>query len=219
MRVSETYGKEDIMPITSHFHIGYLLLLPYLDEVLQDGSTRMAHLLKQLQYKNIKTSIDLVTDEGNLYKKVVIPTLKYVNYLIINEIEASRIAEIELFEDNKLNLERLKLISIKLKALGVQDLIVIHAPEFGMIYDGVNHVVVPSLNLPKSFIKSSVGAGDGFCAGILYGIQNNYTYEDMLRLASCVAAGVLNSETSQSHITLLNNFMELEKKYGRKKLC
>lgn len=218
MRVSATYGMEKITSRTSHFHIGYLLLLPYLDEVLEDGSTRMAHLLKELQDAGIKTSIDLVTDEGDLYEKIVVPALPYVNYLIVNEIEASRIAGIKLYEDNLQNIEKLKEICAILKQKGVNDLVVIHAPEFGICYDGKDFIIVPSLDLPKEFIKSSVGAGDGFCAGTLYGILNDYTPEEMLRLASCVAAGVLNSDTSQSEIKSLKEFKALEERFGRKKL-
>lgn len=150
---------------------------------------------------------------------IVIPSLPYLDYLIINEIEASRIVDIDIYNDkDEIDIEKVKLVAKKLKELGVKELVVIHASSFGLIYDGKEYYILSALKLSNSFIKSSVGAGDGFCAGILYGILNDYNNIDKLRLASCVAAGVLNSETSQSEIKGLENFLQLENKYGRIKL-
>lgn len=213
LRVSNIYGKEKIECTTSHFHLGYILLLPYLDQITENGRTRLSYLLEELQQKGIKTSADLVSEESDRYADIVVPSLSYLNYLIINEIEASRIVNINIYKDNQINIEKVKEVAYKLKSLGVKDLVVIHSSSFGLIYDGHNYTILPSLTLPSNFIKSSVGAGDGFCAGILYGILNDYEHLEMLKLASSVAAGVLNSDTSQSKIKGLKNFLELEKKY------
>lgn len=219
LRVSNIYGSDEILCNTSHFHIGYLLLLPYLDEVIVNNRTRLSYLLENLQNRGIKTSADLVSEESNRYKEVVISSLPYLNYLIINEIEASRIVDINIYnKDNEIDIEKVKLAARKLKDLGVKDLVVIHSTNFGLIYDGKEYYILPSLKLSNGFIKSSVGAGDGFCAGILYGILNDFNNTNKLRLASCVAAGVLNSESSQSQIKNLKNFLQLEEKYGRIKI-
>lgn len=216
--VNHLFGSSHIACKTAYFHIGYVLLLPYLDAV-EDGAPRLAKLLKRIQEQGVNTSIDLVTDESDRYQQVVVPTLKYVNYLIINEIEAQRISGVNVFTKNKLDVEKLKKAAIKIKALGVNDLVVIHAPEMGLIYDGNTFEMVNSLVLPNDFIKSSVGAGDGFCAGVLHGIMHGYSYDKTLRLASCVAAGVLNSDTPQAVINGEHNFFSLENIYERGTTC
>jgi len=216
LAVNNEFGKQKIKCETKYLHLGYILLMPYLDEII-DGKPRVLNWLKEFHQQGIKISIDLVTDEGNRYKEVVIPILKYVNYLIINEIEASRITGINIFKEGKLQVDALKEAALKLKELGVIDLVIIHAPSLGLIYDGKKLEIIYSLNLPKEFIKSSVGAGDGFCAGALYGIMNNYNYKETLKVASTVAAGVLNSNTPQAKIKGLKNFLNLENQFGRKK--
>ena len=44
-------------------------------------------------------------------------------------------------------------------------------------------LAVPSLELPQGFIKGSVGAGDAYAAGCLYGLYNNY---DDRRILNCL---------------------------------
>lgn len=48
LRVSNIYGNDKIFCNTSHFHIGYLLLLPYLDEIIENNRTRLSYLLEEL---------------------------------------------------------------------------------------------------------------------------------------------------------------------------
>ena len=55
---------------------------------------------------------------------------------------------------------------------------------------------MPSLRLPDGFIKGSVGAGDAFCAGCLYGIYNGYDDRRILEFASGAAAYSLAAEDS-----------------------
>lgn len=214
--INSKYGSKGITCKTKHLHLGYLLLLPYLDEIV-GGEPRLVPLLKDLRNKGIKISVDLVSDEGNRYKDVVVPILPYVDYIIINEIEASRITGIEVINNNRLNVESLKKAMISLKELGIKELVVIHAPEIGLIYDGKNFTELSSLEIPGEIIQSSVGAGDGFCAGILYGIIKKLSYLDMLRIASCLAVCVLMSRRPQSEISGIDNILKLEENYGRRK--
>ena len=68
------------------------------------------------------------------------------------------------------------------------------------------------------FIKGSVGAGDAFCAGTLYGIYNGWGDEEILKFASASAACNLFAENS---IDGLREKAEIEKiaaKYGRKEM-
>ena len=50
------------------------------------------------------------------------------------------------------------------------------------------YVEVPSLKLPKGFIKNTTGAGDAYCAGVLYGAHEDRSLEDSMKLATASAA-------------------------------
>ena len=47
---------------------------------------------------------------------------------------------------------------------------------------------IADILLTEGYIKGSVGAGDAFCAGCLYGIYNGFSDKDILEFASGAAA-------------------------------
>jgi sugar/nucleoside kinase (ribokinase family) len=72
------------------FHIGYILLLPALDAEDEEYGTKMARLLHHVQEKGMKTSIDVVSESGDRFARLVTPALKYTDYCVINELEAQQ---------------------------------------------------------------------------------------------------------------------------------
>ena len=131
----------------------------------------MARFFHDVKARGIETAMDVAStkDEG-LMQRLVIPSLPYTDYLIVNETEGGMIAGIEArSEDGGLKREALPEICRKLMALGVRKCAVVHAPEVGCALDASgNYCEEPSLRLPKGYIVGAVGAGDAFCAGILY---------------------------------------------------
>ena len=80
----------------------------------------------------------------------------------------------------------------KLKAMGVARRAVIHCPEAGYGLDEANRFChVPSLRLPEDYIKGTVGAGDAFCAGVLYAAYKEMPLAEALHLGCCTAAASL----------------------------
>lgn len=68
--------------------------------------------------------------------------------------------------------------------MGVQKCCVLHAPEMGCAVDSEgNYVEEPSLKLPDGYIVGTVGAGDSFCAGILYSIYKKLSMDEALKIA------------------------------------
>lgn len=201
---------------TKYLHVGYLLLLPYLDEIDEQGRTRMSYWLEKISKQDVIVSCDIVTEESDRYFNVIQSSLPFVNHLIINELEASKLAGIGVYEADKLNVERVIKCAKKIKSMGVKDLVVIHAPSIGIIYDGDVITKLNSLNIENADIVNSVGAGDAFCAAIIHSIILNKLPNDMLRVASCVAADVLMSQTPKPTLNAIESFLELENKYGRR---
>ena len=198
------------------FHIGYILLLDQLDKQDEQYGTRMARLLHNAQQKGLKTSIDVVSESGDRFKKIVSPALKYTDYCVINELEAQQVTDVLLRDnDEKLHPENMEEALKKLKGLGVSTWVVIHCPEGSFCLDeNDNYLAVPSLCIPKEDIKGTVGAGDAFCAGILYGAWKEWSIKDSVRLATCSAAAALSERGATEGLSSVENVMKLEEKYS-----
>ncbi|MFA5692477.1 MAG: carbohydrate kinase family protein [Acholeplasmataceae bacterium] len=208
------FGKNLKEVTTKHFHLGYLLLLPYLDK-LKNNETKASLWLKKLKEQGITTSCDLVTEDSNRYIEVIKPSLPYIDYLIINELEASKLSKIDIYDNEELNLNKLIKCAEVIKDMGVIKEVIIHSPKISIIYNGSETIKLKSLNINSKDIINSVGAGDAFCAGILYGIINKKSSIEKLRIASSLAVSCLFSNTPKPIHNSLEEILLLEKKYGR----
>jgi sugar/nucleoside kinase (ribokinase family) len=104
----------------------------------------------------------------------------------------------------------------KTMAEGVRDRVIVHCKEACFALDAKgNFTEVLSLNVPKADIKGTVGAGDAFCAGCLFGIYNNYTDQQLLEFASAAAACSLLEANAVDGMRNRNDVQQLAKKYGR----
>ena len=197
------------------FHIGYILLLDKLDEEDSEYGTKMARLLHTAQSKGMKTSIDVVSESGNRFKRIVSPALKYTDYCVINELEAQQITSVLLREeDGTLYEENMPLALHAMKALGVSTWAVIHCPEGAYALDeNDEYFATPSVPMPKSDIKGTVGAGDAFCSGVLYGAYKKWTLRESVRLANCAAVAALSERGATEGLASIAEVMKFEEKY------
>ncbi len=178
--------------------IGYILLLNAMDTEDSEYGTVMARAFAKFQQMGLKTAVDVVSENSGRFTRLVIPALKYVDYLILNELEAGWTAGIPLRnEDGKLCGERLRQVAEQLLMAGNSELVVIHMPEGGyaLTRDG-EEVKIASFLLPEKEIHGTVGAGDAFCSGVLYGLEKMWSLEEALRLGSTLAACNLFSPTA-----------------------
>ena len=197
------------------FHIGYILLLPHLDEPDAEYGTKMARLLHRAQKMGMKTSIDVVSESGDRFARLVTPALKYADYCIINELEAQQTTGVCLRDENgKLHKENMPIALEKLKQLGVSTWAVIHCPEVGCgIDENGTYWEVPSLKLPQGFIKGTVGAGDAFCAGVLYAAEMDMSMEKALKLGACTAAASLREVGASDGVETAEEVLKLYEVY------
>jgi len=192
-------------------HIGYILLLDSLDEEDSQYGTKMAKLLHEAQSRGIKTSIDVVTEAGERFKKLVCPAMRYTDYCIINEAEAQATTGIALrTEDGKLLKENMLPALQKMKDLGVSTWAVIHCPEMGCGLDeNGNYVEVPSLKLPEGWIAGTVGAGDAFCSGVLYGAWKEMNLKSAIELGTAAAACSLSQPGATEGMRPVSEVMQV----------
>ena len=187
-------------------HLGYFLLLDKIDS--GDGEK----MLKMAQEKGIKTSIDLVSENSDRYS-LVLPCLKYVDNLIINEVEAGAITGIEPKRENLVEIAK------KLKSYGVSERVIIHTPELGVCVSETGGELVPAYALPENFIVGTTGAGDAFCAGALLGIYQGKTDKEILEFASGAAVAALSKADATSGLCTEQEIKEMCKGLERKEIC
>ena len=102
---------------------------------------------------------------------------------------------------------------------GVRDRVIVHAKECCFAMNAQKeHTTVPSLAIPPEEIRGSVGAGDAFCAGCLYGLWNHAGDRQMLEFASAAAACNLFAENSTDGMRGKQEIARIANQYERKKL-
>lgn len=197
-------------------HVGYILLLDALDQEDAEYGTKMARLLAEARRRGLKTSIDVVTETGDRFRTLVPPALRYTDYCVINELEAQQITGVLLRgESEKLYPENMKEALERMKELGVSTWTVIHCPEGGYGLDEENrYVSLPSLRLPEGYIKGTVGAGDAFCAGVLYGAQKRWALPESIRLGTCAAAASLSEPGASEGVGTAEEVLKLWDRFG-----
>ncbi|MBQ8109931.1 MAG: carbohydrate kinase family protein [Clostridia bacterium] len=200
------------------FHIGYILLLNALDQPDEVYGTKLARLLCHARQHGMKTSIDVVSETSDRFRQLVPPALKYADYCVINEYEAQMTTGIALRDaSGALLRENLPEALRAMRALGVAEWAVIHCPEGGFgIGPDQAYVQRASLRLPEGYIRGSVGAGDAFCAGVLYGAERNWTLERAIDLGIACAAAALSQPGATEGMRPLDGVLKLLEQYDRR---
>ena len=80
------------------FHLGYLLLLDRLDEIVTtaDGATttRAVEVLRAARTAGLKVSVDVVSEASDRFPRIVKPALPHIDYLFLNEFESAQVTGI-----------------------------------------------------------------------------------------------------------------------------
>ncbi len=200
--------------------LGYLLLLDRLDEADSEFGTRAARLLSRLRDSGIKTAIDVVSENSDRFAGIVSPSLKFTDYLILNEIEAGKVLHKNIRSpEGKISFKDASEAADALLGLGVGKVVAIHFPEGAVASarDGnkIERESVYSLDLPSGFIKGTVGAGDAFCAACLHVIYSGGSLKEMLDFACGLAAASLSHPSASLGIESIGQVKELSEKYSR----
>jgi len=112
------------------------------------------------------------------------------------------------------SIEAIRASARQLIESGVNERVVIHAAEGGYTVDKKGREAYqPSLKLPSKFIAGTAGAGDAFCAGVLYGLYNEWAIAKSLKLAVCAGAACLSEPTTTAGMQPLCHTLALAKQY------
>lgn len=197
------------------FHLGYLLLLDRLDRPDAEFGTVAARTLQRAKAAGCRTSVDMVSEDSQRFAEIALPALRFVDYCFLNEFEIERTTGIQIRQTKGIDLAALRKAAQKLIEAGVREWVIVHFPEgtCALGRKGQFHLQV-SLNIPQSQIVSTVGAGDAFAAGVLYGLHEGIPMEKSLRYGVCAATSCLCGSGTSDAIRPLKECIELEKEFG-----
>ncbi|CAN5813091.1 carbohydrate kinase family protein [soil metagenome] len=198
------------------FHLGYLLLLDNLDEIKPDGSTGAASVLREAQEQGFVTSVDIVSEDSGRFKKVIPPSLPFIDFLFVNEFEAKMLSDIPSAEENgALSVENCYQAAKAILDMGVREWVIVHFPQGALaVNKHKERIFQPSIKLRLEDIGGAVGAGDAFAAGALTGIHENWPMKKSLALGVCAAATSLFAATSSDSILPYEACLALVGRYG-----
>jgi sugar/nucleoside kinase (ribokinase family) len=143
--------------------------------------------------------------------------LKHVDYCILNEIEAGKTTGFKIrLPDGTLDTVSLRHAAGALLQGGVREVVVIHFPEGGFARTRMGDDVWQS-SLKVTKIAGTAGAGDAFCAGVLFGLHEEWDLQKCLLTGVCVAAASLSHPTCTGGVGSLSNCLSLAKKLGTRR--
>jgi sugar/nucleoside kinase (ribokinase family) len=197
------------------FHLGYLLLLDRMDRADPEFGTVAARTLFRATQAGYKTSIDVVSEDSDRFAQVVLPALPHVDYCILNEFELGRTTGMEIRGSAGLDLKSLHAAAQQLLDAGVREWVIIHFPEGACALGRDGKLRSQgSLQVPQSALVSTVGAGDAFAAGVLYGLHEDAPIEAALRDGTCAAAACLRGAGTSDGIIPLQECLGLADQFG-----
>jgi sugar/nucleoside kinase (ribokinase family) len=196
------------------FHLGYLLLLDQLDGFLQEERTRASVVLEMAKEQGLITTVDLVSESRDRFKRIVSPSLPYIDYLFLNEYEAGKLTGMDLTSGALTKSACEEALSGILEG-GVLQWVILHFPE-GVIARHRNGKMISqgSIMLPPERFIGTTGAGDAFAAGVLYGIHEDWPMESCLELGVCVAASSLTHASCSEGIRPAEECLKMKIDYG-----
>jgi sugar/nucleoside kinase (ribokinase family) len=197
------------------FHLGYLLLLDRMDQPDAKFGTVAACTLQRAQQAGCQTSIDVVSEYSRRFPEIVLPALPFVDFCFLNEFELERTTDIKIRQNQGVNLAALETAAKALLQAGVRQWVVVHFPEGACALGRDGRLRVQgSLDVPSSKIVGTVGAGDAFAAGVLYGLHEGCPIETVLRYGICVAASCLTGAGASDGVQPFKECLALEKTFG-----
>ena len=196
-------------------HIGYVFLLDKLDGPDPEYATGLCRVLDMASKAGILTSIDFISEFGDRYVTIAKPALAYTDILSINDIESEGLTGIKLRDENgSLIRENLEPCARMIASFGVRKWACVHMPEIavGIDIESGAYIEKEPPDVPRSYIKSSVGAGDAFATGLLYGAYRGISLEKAIEEANAVATVSLAGVGASDSIRPLDDILlEMEK--------
>ena len=185
-------------------HAGAPGIHPVMDRQHPGGGNGWSALLERAQAAGLHTNLEMVSLAPDRTAEVARPCLPGLDSIVINELEAGALTGIEAAApgaDGPTDWPALEAMALGLVEQGVSVLAVVHFPA-GCVAaaPGGRTWHQGSVRLPRAQVRSTIGAGDAFAAGVILGLHEGWPVERCLRLAVASAAACVRSPNTSDGI-------------------
>jgi len=185
-------------------HAGAPGIHPVMDRSRPGGGNGWSALLQRAQAAGLHTNLEMVSLAPDRTTEVARPCLPCLDSIVINELEAGALTGIEAAAptaDGPADWPALEAMALGLVEQGVSVLAVVHFPA-GCVAaaPGGRTWRQGSVRLPREQVRSTIGAGDAFAAGVVLGLHEGWPVERCLRLAVASAAACVRSPNTSDGI-------------------
>jgi sugar/nucleoside kinase (ribokinase family) len=194
------------------FYLAYLFLLEGLEIKNKSFVCDAAEALSIMKERGYINVVDMVSKSTGS-PDIVISCLKYIDYLVVNELETGFISGVTV-RNSEGNICKDSLIEAgkKIIDMGLRESLVVHFPEGAFaITNDKKWTIEPSFKKDPDAIKGSNGAGDAFCAGFLYSLHEGIDMKTALRIGSASSWFNLDDSTTTGGAVKIDKILEFIK--------
>lgn len=197
------------------FHLGAPGLHDGMDAPCGGEANGWAYLFKKARAAGFRTNLELVSVRAELLVELARPCLPHLDFMIVNDVEAGAVAGVPTMQGAETDLDGVQEAAANLLKRGVHEMVAIHFPKGCVIArPGYEPLVIFSINIPREKIICSVGAGDAFASGLLFGILEGMDLEQAARLGHAAAAVNLGSMSTNECLPAADQCLEQAGKWG-----
>ena len=186
------------------FYLGYLNLMGGLDRIDAQGSSGAARVLARARATGMITCVDLVSVNAPTFRETVAAALPNIDYLFLNEVEAARATGLPI--NGESDRDGLLAAATALRKAGAAT-VVLHTATLSLWLDGNAALWADVAPIAPNRFVSALGAGDAFCAGVLFGLHSAWPPAASLRLGHLAAAACLTGATASEGLRPLATLM------------
>jgi sugar/nucleoside kinase (ribokinase family) len=172
-------------------------------------------ILRAARAAGLETNLELMTIERERLAALTAPCLPYLDYLIVNDFEIGAVAGVATRAEGGADAAAIGRAIDALFARSALKLIAVHFPEGALVgaRDG-KRLAMGSVAIPADQIVSVNGAGDGFAAGFLYGLHEEWSIERCAALAHASAAASMRAISTTTGVAPWADCLALAQRWG-----
>lgn len=196
-------------------HLGLPGLHETLDRPWEEDPNGWVTVLRRARAAGLHTNLELVSIAPARIAELGRPCLAHLDSLIVNDHEIGALAGLVTVPDGATDIEACAAAAETVLEAGAMGFVAVHFPRGALLAarDGTR-LRLPSLDVPRSAIAGTNGAGDAFAAGLLYGWHEGWSLEAALRLAACAAAASLRAVDTTGAVDMARNCLALAEAWG-----
>ncbi|MEP1208045.1 MAG: carbohydrate kinase family protein [Rhizobiaceae bacterium] len=196
-------------------HLGLPGLHAKLDNAWQGDENGWVTVLKKARAAGLKTNLELCSLPPEQLQKLVNPCLDHLNFIVVNDYEIAAIAGQPVEHAGQADPHHCLENARTVLGRSALELVIVHFPLGAVaVSSGGEEIFQPSVDVPAEQVVGTNGAGDAFAAGALYGIHQDWSLRDALKLAHASAAASLRHIGTTDAVVDWSQCLQLAASFG-----